>query len=234
MVFCNVKAILFLFSSVVKKFMALLTSVFVVKLIPQNEYGYIVYAMTILAFFTPFSGFGIQFSLLRFGSIQNRLQKKFDLYYDSLRRGFLYSIPLVFIMALISPIVAYNMPGAQRYIVILSFSLISALFFNNYTILLRIINRNKSFALSVIMYSLITFGLITLSGYYFSAIGYVWAISLGPLICFIIITRKTLWKTFIHSFRKISLPIINPKEYLKYGVYVGFGSVASQNDLINR
>ena len=219
-------------SSMLVKVIALLTSVFVVRLLDKDAYGYIVYAMTIMAFFTPFSGLGVQHALLRYGAIQKSITDKFNLYYDSLRRVLLYTIPIVLIIILASPMISVRLPGSREYIIILSLLLFTMPMYQVYNVLLRIINRNKAYAISSMVYTLIAFFISVCAAYFFSAKEYAWGLVLAPLLVFLLISKRWLSRSIKHLSKAFDLASVSRQEYLKYGLYVGLGSIASQMVLL--
>ena len=219
-------------SSMLVKLIALLTSVFVVRLLDKDTYGYIVYAMTIMAFFTPFSGLGVQHALLRYGAIQDRIEDKFKLYYDSVRKILLYTLPIVLLLIVLSKWICINLPGSQEYLVILSLLLFTMPLYQAYNVFLRTLNRNKAYAYSSMIYTLLAFVISVSAAYFFTAREYAWGLVLAPLIVFLLVSRRWLSKTFANIKQKIQIKNISESEYLKYGMYVGLGSIASQMVLL--
>ncbi|ROI08030.1 hypothetical protein EGI11_10250 [Chryseobacterium sp. H3056] len=64
-------------SLLVAKICAFAGSLFIIKLLPESEFGMISIVASVFAIFLPFSGFGSQQSLLRYGALQeNDLDKK--------------------------------------------------------------------------------------------------------------------------------------------------------------
>jgi len=219
-------------SSMLVKLIALLTSVFVVRLLDKDAYGYIVYAMTIMAFFTPFSGLGVQHALLRYGAIQDRIVDKFNLYYDSIRRVLLYTIPLVLLIILASPVISMRLPGSKAYIIILSFMLLTMPLYQIYNVLMRIINRNKAYAVSSMIYTLTAFIISVCAAYFLSAEAYAWGLVIAPFIVFLLISRRWIGQTFSKLSQGFDIKSVSQSEYVKYGIYVGLGSIASQMVLL--
>lgn len=65
-----------LFSSYFAKLITFAISVFIIRLLPKEEFGYIAYASTIISFIAPFKGLGMDQGLLRYGSIAGSQQLK--------------------------------------------------------------------------------------------------------------------------------------------------------------
>jgi O-antigen/teichoic acid export membrane protein len=188
--------------------------------------------MTIMAFFTPFSGLGVQHALLRYGAIQERIEDKFNLYYDSIRRILLYTLPIVIVLIVLSKWICINLPGAQEYLMIMSLLLFTMPLYQAYNVFLRTLNRNKAYAYTSMTYTLIAFAISVSAAYFFTAREYAWGLVIAPLIVFLIVSRRWLGNTFSNITRKFNLRNITESEYLKYGLYVGLGSIASQMVLL--
>ena len=64
------------FSLLIAKISAFLGSLFIIRILPESEFGTISIVASVFAIFVPFSGFGSQQSLLRFGSLGDELTTK--------------------------------------------------------------------------------------------------------------------------------------------------------------
>ena len=81
-------------SLLIAKICAFLGSLFIIRILPENEFGTISIVASVFAIFIPFSGFGSQQSLLRFGSMSNDSMEKEKLSNYLLKQGFIYQLLL--------------------------------------------------------------------------------------------------------------------------------------------
>ncbi|MCB4234231.1 hypothetical protein LDL59_01495 [Kaistella anthropi] len=63
-------------SLLISKITAFLSSLFIIRLLPENEFGILSIVATVFAVIVPFSGFGSQQSLLRYGSMSENVREK--------------------------------------------------------------------------------------------------------------------------------------------------------------
>lgn len=63
-------------SLLVAKICAFITSLLIIRLLPQSEFGVLSIVLSVFAVFLPFSGFGTQRSLLRYGSVSEDTDEK--------------------------------------------------------------------------------------------------------------------------------------------------------------
>ncbi|MCL4856151.1 MAG: oligosaccharide flippase family protein, partial [Flavobacteriales bacterium] len=134
------------FSSFFTKLISFIISVYIIRVIPKEEYGFLVYAITIIAFIAPFKGFGIYQGFLRYGSISTSQQLKKYYFNRILFKGLLFSSILIVILIAFSPFIISNIKNSFLYLVILSFQLVTLLIIDTISIYARIIGLNKLFA----------------------------------------------------------------------------------------
>ncbi|MDE5421911.1 oligosaccharide flippase family protein [Ancylomarina sp. DW003] len=218
-------------STIITKLIGLLISVFVVRFISKNEFGLVTYARTIIYFLTPFVGFGLNHSLLRYGSISQGISEKKQLFYFTLKYGLVYSIFLMICVIMFSRILTWNISEANSYLVILSLSLVSQMVYlslNNY---FRIVNLNAAYSKSNVVYSISSLALSIVLVYFFNGIGFIISLVLCPLIVYILMYKSRILKD-IRQVINIHVDKVYKQKMLKYGLFIGFGSIASQLTLM--
>ncbi|CAA6804988.1 MAG: Unknown protein [uncultured Sulfurovum sp.] len=180
-------------------------------------YGNFSYVKSIIATLTPFSGFGGNHALLRFGMDTNELKEKYILLYSSLFFGSIFTIILIFIVYFLFDISSEVEDIFSIYIFFILFYYLFLTIQNFY----RIIKDNRSYALHSIKYSfsILIFG--TLSLVFFNEIIFVITITLLPLFYIII-------SNFFQLKEKTKIQIKFNKEYWKYGLIIGIGAFLNQ------
>lgn len=222
--FINRKGGYVLFSSLYVKATAFLMTLGVIHLLTKDEFGFFVYANTIIAFIIPFQGFGITQGLLRYGAISTSQQQKKYYFNIILKRGILYSGSIILVLILLSPFLAENLERAQLYIVLLSFQLISSLLLEGIKVYTRLIHLNKVYSLITIYNnSFLLVGALAAT-FLFGGIGYAIALIAVPLLysIFLIIRLQLL------RFNKALKMSHSIRQFITYGFYMSLGGVLSQ------
>ena len=199
-------------SLLVAKICAFLGSLFIIRILPENQFGIISIVASVFAIFAPFSGFGSQQSLLRYGAISQEVGEKKVLSQYLLRKGFFYQLVLSFIFLIIS--LFYIHKYEEIFVVFLLFAvrLIGFYFFNYIQSELRIFGNNKSFANITNVVNIFGVTFLLIFSYLFGLKGYLIAIAITPFISLFWFNKKhfqSLTETF--NFSK--------KEIWSYGIY---------------
>lgn len=212
------------FSSFFTKLISFIISVYIIRVIPKEEYGFLVYAITIIAFIAPFKGFGIYQGFLRYGSISTSQQLKKYYFNRILFKGLLFSSILIVILIAFSPFIISNIKNSFLYLVILSFQLVTLLIIDTISIYARIIGLNKLYADISNNNNLLLLAFAIPLTYLFGSWGYVSALILSPLIYGIYL----IYKLKLFSYNKELKPQHSTKEFLSYGFYMSLGGMLSQ------
>ena len=118
-------------SLLISKITAFLSSLFIIRLLPENEFGILSIVATVFAVIVPFSGFGSQQSLLRYGSMSENVREKRELSEYLLYKGFGYQVLLSLIFLSVS--LFYIKQYEEIFIIFIFFAvrLIGFFFFNH-------------------------------------------------------------------------------------------------------
>jgi O-antigen/teichoic acid export membrane protein len=217
-------------ASLFTKISKFISSVIIVRILSPEEYGNIVYATALLNALRPFSGFGANHSVLRFGSIAKTNNEKKKLFTYSLTRGLGFSLLLTGAVLAFSGILTKKMPDSRIFLLICAFQLIT--FFPEVSLqsLFRILKRNKTFALLNMVQTGVNIIFAPLVAWLLGSSLYVLFNTISPLLTFavvffviLILSRQFDFK----SIRDTTLPL-KKSEFWKYGFYIGVGSIASQ------
>jgi O-antigen/teichoic acid export membrane protein len=210
-------------SEIFSRFISLVLSVIIIRLISKGEFGLISYAQSIVLPLTPFIGLGASHALLRFGAIEKTTDGKWGIYKYAEKYGFYGSLILVIVLISFSKLFFIKIPNSIPYILILSVQLLS----NHFKLLLqsmvRVLKKNRLYAIITIVQSII---LITVSvpiAYLYKGFGYIIVMSITPLITFVYIKNRYKELNYVSS---------NPvssynNKFWKYGISVGIGAIGS-------
>jgi O-antigen/teichoic acid export membrane protein len=210
-------------SSVLEKVARLLIVVWITHILSKEEVGLIVYAQTSLAFIIPFLGFGIQQGLIRYGALSDSQSEKKTLFKITLRKGLLFSSLLMLILMLASPLISRKLPGAQVYLILLSFQFISLFTLETVKIYARLLNLNRLYARISIVSSLSLLLAVLLFSSIKGAMGYAVALAFTPFPVSLYYIRKfNIQNTPVRS------GLFELKKFLHYGLMTSLGNVLSQ------
>lgn len=213
-----------LFSSYFAKLITFAISVFIIRLLPKEEFGYIAYASTIISFIAPFKGLGMDQGLLRYGSIAGSQQLKKLYFNQTIKKGLLYSILTVILICVITPILSINMKEAFIFILIMSIQIIGLLLIETIKIYTRIIHLNKLYANITIYNNLFLFiGVVSASSLW-GAYGYVISLVLIPIFYSVFL----LFKLRLFQYNSNQQIVYSTKSFLSYGFYMSLGGMLSQ------
>jgi len=204
----------------IEKTLQLLAPYIIVIYVSQRVYGDFIYAMTIIGLIIPFSGGGLNHSLLYYGS---KHDNKRSLFSNIVISGSILNIIIIAFIILLSPLLTNNRPDSKSYLIILTILLFFQFFHlikNNYY---RINDLNLSYSKNNLIKSfifLIALILVPIYGIY----GLVLAYILAPLYS----TFKSLKIVRFNDF-----DFKSNFKYLKYGLNVGIASIVSQLILLS-
>lgn len=212
-------------ATIFSRLFSFLGSWIALMLLPEKELGLAIFAFNIISFLIPIGGLGAQQSLLRYGSLITTNSDKLKLFKITLKKGIKWSIYLIILVIIFSPVFTFKLKGAFLYLILFALSILSFFLFELLKIKFRITYNNRMFALMDIVYSCIQILSILLLSYYFGVYGYVFAIVLSPLITFFIFKSKDTNNKIITEY--LSSDFID-KEFWKYGFFAGLSNVATQ------
>jgi O-antigen/teichoic acid export membrane protein len=212
------------FSSFFSKLITFIISVYIIRVIPKEEYGFLVYAITIIAFIAPFKGFGIYQGLLRYGSISKSQQLKKYYFNRILFKGLLFSSLLIVLLITLSPFIISNVKNSFLYLVILSFQLITLLIIDTISIYARLVGLNKLYADISNYNNLLLLAFAIPLTYLFGSWGYVASLIFAPLLYGFYL----IYKLKLFTYNKELKPQHSTKDFLSYGFYMSLGGMLSQ------
>lgn len=216
----------FVFSSMItSKIFNFVLSVIIVRILAENIYGSISYALSIMQILIPVAGLGLHHSLLRFGAIENSVEAKNNLFKHFLKWGGLFSLIIIILLYMFSELICTRLPEARQYL-LLFLPLIFTFFLSELVFsFFRIQKNNKTYSYGIIIKSIVLFVSCYGATILLGGKGYAIAYSLAPLLVMLIMLFPAE-----KNYKLVHTPktAINIKPYIKYGFWVGFGSIASQ------
>lgn len=170
------------FSLLIGKICAFLSSIFVIKLLPADDFGKMSIVAAVFTLFSSSTGLGSHQSLLRYGSISNDLKSKQNLSAYLLRQGFIYQLFLTAIFLIASLFYINKYEDIFWVFVFFSIRFLGFYFYNFIQSQLRIYDKNREFARLNNAFSI--FGLVAtlVLTYFFQLKGYLFAMAFSPFI----------------------------------------------------
>ncbi|MEG0697773.1 lipopolysaccharide biosynthesis protein [Algoriella sp.] len=167
------------------KFAMLINTIFIVKMIDQEEFGRITLIASVLSFFTPWNGIGSLQMFMKYGSeldsVDDKNQLGQHLFWKGLMNQLIVSVLFVCVCFI------YTLKFEHLFWIIFFFTirLFGYYFLTHITIDFRIKGNNKKFAeinnITNVVGLIITFVLT----YFYGALGYVISLAIGPFLSFI-------------------------------------------------
>lgn len=210
--FIKNKGLFVLLSLFITKASQFFTQVFVSRLLPKEDYGSIVYYLTIFGFFAPIVGFASYQGLLRYASIEKDETEKNRFTAYAFWKGLQFQaiITILFVAILL------GFSSDDHYlvmvIVFLSLRLLGSFFQNIIQADFRLRFDNKGFAFSNISVHIFSLILTVILAYFFQLEGYIIALGIAPFIILIYL-RKYI---FARDYQEIKA---SKKEFWNYSFY---------------
>ncbi len=199
-------------SLLIAKICAFVGSLFIIRILPESEFGTISIVASVFAIFAPFSGFGSQQSLLRFGSISDDLSEKISLSKYLLKQGLIYQLLLSGLFLGIAFFYVDKYEDIFYIFLLFGFRLIGFYFLNHIQAEFRVFGNNRGFARLTNVVNVLGVILLLLLSYFYGLKGYLIAIAFTPFLALLWFRKEqyiSISETF--SFEK--------KDLWKYGFY---------------
>lgn len=210
--FLKGKGQLVLASLLIGKVCTFLSSLFVIKLLPVEDFGKMSIVAAVFAIFASTTGLGSYQSLLRFGSVAENKTHKNELSAYLLRQGFIYQLLLTLVFLLCSFIYVDKYENIFWIFVFFSIRFIGFYFLNHIQARLRINDKNSEFARINNISNIFGLVLLIILTYFFQLKGYLIALAIIPFLSLFWFKKK--------DFKNSDLPdIFNNKEIWKYALH---------------
>ena len=204
-------------SFLITKICSFLTSLILIRILSPNEFGVLSYVLSVLAFFIPFSGGGMQHSFLRYAPMLDDKKNRIGLFQLSLYRGFLFSFFIAFVLFLLIPWLNSAFGNTSIYFNWLVFYLFSYFLIELVKMSYRVDDQNKKYAEIDVYLSVLVLFFGTVLTYFYGPLSYIVVFITVPLV---------IGLSYLKVPERVAIKI--PEKYYSYGIWVGIGAIASQ------
>lgn len=206
-------------SFLIAKICGFLSSIVIIRLLSENDYGILSVVMAVFAIFLPFSGLGSNQILLRYGSIsENNDKQKLSSYL--FYKGFIYEIILILIFLGFSFIYGEKYENVDIIFVFCGIRLLGFYLSNHIQTYYRIIGKNNTFATVNNVLNIGGFIIMVVFTYFWKFYGYLFAIAITPYLSLFWLKKEI--------FSSKSSEPENKKEIWRFGIFTAATSVISE------
>ncbi len=204
-------------SLLIAKICGFVSSIAIVRLITQKEFGTVTIVASVFAIFAAFNGFGSAQGLLRFGSLTEDGNEKQKLSDHFFYQGFIYQLILTLIFFISSFFFVQKYQDIFYLFGFFAFRLIGFYFFNHIQSYFRIYHDNKSFSAVNNFVNIFGVVLIVALSYLYGIKGYLAAIALSPFL-------SLFWysKCNLSGLNKVKIYHKDLWNYSFHAVFTGF------------
>lgn len=209
-------------TGMLNKVLAFISSILIVRILPQNDYGIVSYAMGIIQTLVLFSGIGMDTVILQYTPECDLPEKKYTIYKFSCIIGTISNVICILLLFGIK-----NYVRDFRCIILLSFLPVLIFIYSIFASIFRAEFDNRSYSLLANIHSLSYSIIPLLCAYKYGIIGCIAGYYIGyifPALYILIRYRMKVKKIFCAP-----MPCqIDQKQYLRYGGFVIICNAASQ------
>ncbi|MBQ7172000.1 MAG: oligosaccharide flippase family protein [Clostridia bacterium] len=177
-------------SSTINKIIGFASGIILVRIISKSEYGVFSYANNTLSFFLLAGGLGATFGVLQMGSEESDTSRKKAIYNYGCYLSFFSNVIIGFVILAVSLFFQFKIPGVNKCLALMAFLPCVSLIYEMQGIYLRTELRNKEYAVSnsvtTILFFILSCGLSLL----FSAVGLIAAKYLASILAFLYIAFR--------------------------------------------
>lgn len=183
-------------SLLITKICAFSGSLFMIRILPEKDFGLLSIVTSVFAIFAPFSGFGSSQSLVRFGSLSESEEEKMNLSAYLFRKGFYYHL----ILSIVFFLFAFVYTTHYYYIFYIFFfftiRLVGVYFLSHIQAERRIYMKNKDFAIMNNVVNISGLLMMVVFSILWGLYGYLIANAISPFFS-LFWFKKSSWK--IHN-----------------------------------
>lgn len=177
-------------SSVINKIISFASGIVLVRIISKGDYGVFSYANNILSFFILASGMGALSGVLQMGSESDDAEKRKNIYSYGCKVSFFSNIVLTVIIVVVAIFVPFELKGANECLAAMAFLPAVMYLYEMQGIFLRSELRNKEFAISNTVSTVVIFVLSCLLSYFLGVNGLIAAKYISAVIAFVFIALR--------------------------------------------
>ncbi len=212
---------LILLAGLADKLVNFIVMVVAARYMTLSTYGNFSYIKSIVTTMTPFSGFGGNHSLLRFGMDTTNIKEKYNILFSALIFGTFFTLIILLVVKTgFSHYDFFKNRELEEIFNVYIFFILSYYFYDVVRNYYRINFDNKTYAINSIRYSFFVLILGTLSLVFFGYMIFLIVIVLLPIMTTLIDNKKVLFGNIFH--------IKFEKSFWKYGLLIGSGAFLNQ------
>jgi O-antigen/teichoic acid export membrane protein len=208
-------------ATVLSRIFSFIASWIALQLIPNKEFGIVLFSYNIILFILPLSGLGLYQSLIRYAPFLTVKKEKNKLFNYVLIKGIRVNSIIITCIIIIAILIPFENTHTKYYLIILSLTLFPEYIVQILKIQFRVMHENKKFSQLEVFYNIILILFISVFSFYLKEKGYVIALLLTPVFTSLFYLNKL-------TFRKCNKPSIVDLKFWKYGFFAGLTSVVSQ------
>ena len=213
----------------VNKIVSLCSSIFIVRILSQDDYGIYGYVINIVNMFMLFNGLGTLTGLLQYGSMTDNTKKRNGFFHYGMKVGILTNLTVSILIIIYALFMPQKIEGAEIYLIIAS--IIPFFRYVNDTIptYLRTENENKKYGQLFTINSVFLLILMIIMAYYGGVAGTILSRYVANIIT--IIVGVIICTNYRKIFKDGNIEKISreeKKEFLKYSVITCFNNAVSQ------
>lgn len=187
--FVRNKGLMVFLSILIEKVTALVNTIFVVRLIAQEDYGLITLVASLFGVFAAFNGLGASQGLLRFGSLEKEIEDKEKLAHSIFLKGL--QRQLILLVFFIITALLYELKYPDIWLIVLFFAvrLIGFYFYMFIKSYYRMRNENDQFSKISITINIVGLLLVLAFTYFYGMFGYLFGLAITPWISIVFFPR---------------------------------------------
>ncbi|WP_347174142.1 polysaccharide biosynthesis C-terminal domain-containing protein [Polaribacter uvawellassae] len=210
-------------ASIIARLLSFVASWIALQLIPNKELGVVLFAYNIILFIIPFGGFGLHQSLLRYGALLKTDEEKNSLFRYTFFKGIWVTFILIFTIILASLFIDFKFETTNNYLAFLSITIIPTYLFELIKIQFRLQHKNRLFAFTEIVFTIVLTISVLILSYFFKEKGYAIALVLTPTFSLLFFINK--FKSNLLFKKK---PTIINRKFWNYGIFASLSNVVTQ------
>lgn len=189
----------------IAKICAFLSSLLIIRLLPEQQFGKISLVASVFAVFASASGLGSYQSLLRFGSVVKSEEDRRAVSAHLLKQGFLYHLIVTIFFLVASLFFLKSFKDIFSVFLFFGVRLIGVYFQNHIQSYLRVAGNNQAFAQSSNVINILGLFLVVLLAYFAEFYGYLLAIAITPFLSLFWLKREMITSTSALKFKKAEI-----------------------------
>ncbi|MBQ9342435.1 MAG: oligosaccharide flippase family protein [Lachnospiraceae bacterium] len=213
----------------VNKIVSLCNSLFIIRVLSQDDYGMYGYVINIVNMFMLFNGLGTLTGLLQYGSMAESRDKRNGFFYYGVRVGLITNLLSSCLIIIYAVAIPQKIEGATIFLIIAALIPLFRYINDSIPIYLRTENENKKYGVLVTTNSVLLLVIMLVFAHYFGVLGAI--VSRYLVNLFTIVAGLFMCLNFTKIFTKKAYSVLSQKEkrdFFKYSIITCFNNAVSQ------